>query len=235
MAKTKRRRRRRTTTTAAAPKRRRYRRNPAKRRRASSVARRGFTGLNIKGALKNVAALNVGMFAAKFVAKRFGDPATETDPSSWNYMSYIKAALGGVAAGMVTNMVKPGLGQKVLEGALAFTVFKAVQNELIIKSEGATKWFGADDPNVLDIGDYGASLGELPLDESHRIEGPMTMPSIDVGEDYEGWGEDDYEGWGDDLVPLNRLGDVMVSPGPLGFGDARSALKAAYMRDYRDE
>jgi hypothetical protein len=241
MAKSKRRRRRRVT--AAAPKRRRrYRRNPARRRsRASSVARRGITGLNIKGALKGVAALNVGMFAAKFAAKRFGNPATETDPTTWNYMSYIKAALGGVGAGMLTNMLKPGMGQKVLEGALAYTCFKVLQNEVIVKSEGAVKWFGADDPDVLDIGDDGAYLGEIPLDESHRMEGPMTIPSMDIqgwGEDdYEGWGEDDYEGWGEDLVPVDRLGDVMATPGPLGFGagDARSALKLAYMRDYRDE
>lgn len=233
-----RRRRRRTTTAAPAPRRRRYRRNPSPRRRRNpSSGGKLLGGLNIRSALKGVAALNVGMFAAKFAAKRFGDPATETDPSTWNYTSYLKAAGGGIAAGMLVNMLKPGMGQKVLEGALAFTIFKAVQNELIVKSEGATKWFGgADDPNVLDIGDDGAYLGELPLDESHRMNGPMTMPELTVG----GWdGEDDYGdddyGYDGDVVPINRLGDVMVPPSSLGLGDARTALKAAYMRDYRDE
>lgn len=220
---------RRRKSTRTTKRRRTYRRNPTTRRR---VARRATSGLSFKKALKNVVALDIGMFSAKFAAKLWGADATEIDPNSWDAMSYIKAGAGAVGAGFLANMIKPGLGQKVMEGGLAFTMFKALENEVIAGNATASKWLGeddayvydgigAEDPNVLVLDDeetpymQGANGEYLPLDESHRM-----LPEIQ------------YDGVGDILAPPGRLGDILTPPGRLGFGDARSDMLTAYKRDY---
>lgn len=220
--------RRRRRTTTASPKRRRrtYRRNPT-RSRTRRVARRATSGLSFRRALKNVISLDIGMFAAKFACKRFGDQvASETDPTTWNAMSYIKAGVGSVGAGLLLNMVRPGMGQKVMEGGLAWTVFKAVENEVIHGNATAEKWLGEDyvydgigaDPNVLVLDEdetpymTGSDGQLLPLDESHRMLPEMTYS-------------------GDVLTPPGRLGDVLTPPGRLGNA-ARMDMLQAYQRDY---
>lgn len=187
-----------------------YRRNPAKRRKvrrtAKSVARRGFSGLSFKKALGNMVPAQVGMFAAKWACKRFGDnDATETNPSSWGWDSYLKGAVGGIGAGFLANMVKPGSGQKVLEGALNYITFKAVQNELVAKSSWAVEQFGADDytpDEYLMTGeDESWFLGEdgnaYPTDEMYRLpEAGYGNALVDVGP------------LGESLVPVDQLGSV---------------------------
>lgn len=199
-------RRRRKTTTRRAP-----RRNPSRRRRtARRVARSAggaFAGLNLKTALKGIPLNTLGMMAAKWAAKRFGQAATETDPASWNYASYLKGAAGAMVAGFLANMVKRGSGQKVLEGGMSLMLYKLVQNELIA---GSTFWsgqLGAQDryPGVIEEN----SAGE---------------PFI-LGEDYV-WrpleGADDYRMlpdsgmYGSALVEPGPLGEALVAPGPLG-------------------
>lgn len=217
-----RRRRRKTATKTTRRRRRVYRRNPSRTRR---VARRSVAGLSFKRALKNIIALDLGMFSAKFAAKLWGTDATETDPASWNAMSYIKSSVGAVGAGLLINLIKPGMGQKVMEGGLAWTVFKAIENEVIAGNETATKWLGQDeyvydgigeDPNVLVLDEdetpymTGADGQLLPLDESHRM-----LPEMS---------------YGDVLTPVNRLGDALTTPGRLG--DSRMAMLRAYQRDY---
>lgn len=185
-------------------KRRAPRRNPtrARRRPAKRIARRASSsvaGLNVKGALKNVPMTTIGMFAAKWAAKRFGEAATETDPASWNYASYLKGALGAAVAGFAANMVKRGTGQRVLEGGLSLMAYKLVENELIANSPFWSGQLGADEegryPGVIEENDEGTPfiLGDdnqwYPLDEADRMH-PAYM------------------------------GDTLVEPGPLGFGDA---------------
>jgi len=198
---------RKTTTT------RKYRRNPSARR-TTRIVRRGLTGLNFKSAFKNVLMLDVGMFAAKFAAKRFGGGASELDPNSWGWRAYLQASAGAAVAGMVMNMVKPGTGQKVLEGGLAYVAFKAIQNELISGNATAESWLGAsempEDELLLDLDGtpYMNYDGvEYPLDESHRM--------------------------GDTIVPVGRLGDTIVPVGRLGMGGDMSNLMSAYKNAYR--
>lgn len=184
----------------AAPKRR-IRRNPSRARRyaraASSRARGAIGGLHFKQALKNIPLNTMGMFAAKWAAKRWGDAATETDPSTWNYASYLKGALGAAGAGIIANMLKAGTGQRVLEGGMSLMLYKLVQNELIPKSTWATNQFGAV---------------RTPGTIEENAEGEPFI----LGEDMKWYpmeGADDYR-----MMP-EMYGDELTQPGPLGFGD----------------
>ena len=220
----KRRRKRRTT-------RRAPRRNPSSRRTTKRVARRAsgaFHGLNFRSALKNIPMNTLGMFAAKWAAKRFPSPgmdATEGNPGSWNYASYIKGALGAASAGFLANMAKRGTGQRVLEGGMSLMLYKLLQNEFI---QGSGSWwetqFGADE-------DY------------ERVPGTVEANSAGeyyvLGEDYQ-WrpidGADDYrmepELYGELVEPGPLgLGDALVEPGPLGYG-ASADVDQLYSRSF---
>lgn len=198
---------------------RKLRHNPSGRAMATR-ARGAIGGLSFKAALKTVFATQAGMFAATWAAKRgaseFG--ATQTEPESWNNMAYIKGALGAVTAGFVANMVRPGMGQKVMEGGLNIMIFKLIQNELVPKSEWAVNAFGqADTGNEIIVDETGAPAmvgryGEvLPLDESHRMQ---ELP--------------EYSGMGDALAPVGPMGEALVRPGRLGM-----SADDAYYRAYR--
>ncbi|MCK4785550.1 MAG: hypothetical protein KAV87_17485 [Desulfobacteraceae bacterium] len=208
----------------ATRKRRAPRKNPSRARRAGRSIRRrassSLAGLNFKSALKNVPMTTLGMFAAKWAAKRFGEAATETDPNSWNYASYLKGAAGAAAAGFIANMLKRGTGQRVLEGGLSLMAYKLVQNELIPQSSWATGQFGASDdryPGVIEENDEGDPyiLGED--NEWYPLEG---------AEDYRMM---EPEMYGEALVEPGPLGDALVEPGPLGLG---SDLDNLYRRSF---
>lgn len=217
------RRKRRKRVTRRAP-----RRNPSRARRTTRRvtrrAGRAFAGLNFKSALMNIPMNTLGMFAAKWAAKRFGEPATETDPASWNYASYLKGALGAAGAGFVANMLRRGTGQRVLEGGMSLMLYKLIQNELIVNSPFWTGQLGADE-------------------EYERVPGTVEANSAGeyyvLGSDYQ-WrpieGADDYrmepELYGD-LVEPGPLGfgDTLVEPGPLGLG-ASSEVDAMYSRSF---
>lgn len=165
----------------------------------------------------------LGMFAAKWAAKRFGDPASETDPGSWNYASYLKGALGAAAAGFMANALKRGSGQKVLEGGMSLMLYKLVQNELIAGSSFWSGQFGADE--------------RVPGVVEYNSEGEPFL----LGEDYQWYPmdgeEDDYRMlpdagmYGESLVEPGPLGDAMTEPGPLGFGaDVDDLYRKAFTR-----
>lgn len=193
------------------------RRNPAKRRtyrsRAVSRARSTFSGLNFKGALKNQIPILAGMFGAKFAAKKFGESASETEPGTWNYMSYIKAGLGAVATAFVAQNIKPGSGQKVLEGGLAYVAFKLVQNELIANSTWASEQFGAEQyyPSEYLEG-YGDDDGYEPGEIATNSAGEPYL----LGEDYQWQRLPEGMSGPSALKPVGRLGNVMQEVGPLG-------------------
>lgn len=217
------RRKRRKRVTRRAP-----RRNPSRARRATRKvtrrAGRAFAGLNFKSALMNIPMNTLGMFAAKWAAKRFGEPATETDPASWNYASYLKGALGAAGAGFIANMLRRGTGQRVLEGGMSLMLYKLIQNELIVNSPFWTGQFGADEGYERVPGTVEAnSAGEYYV----------------LGSDYQ-WrpieGADDYrmepELYGELVAPGPLgFGDSLVEPGPLGFG-ASSEVDAMYSRSF---
>jgi hypothetical protein len=206
-------------------KRAKRRRNPSstrRARRAGTRARNAFGGLNFKSALKNIPLNTLGMFAAKWAAKRFGEAATETDPASWNYASYLKGAAGAAGAGVIMNMIKPGTGQRILEGGMSLMLYKLVQNELIA---GSTFW-----------------SGQLGADEGYQ---PGDVETDSAGEPYilgydNNWypmdGADDYrmdEGgmYGGQLVKPGPLGDALLPPGPLGATSETDAMfKASLLR-----
>ena len=201
-------------------KRKKARKNPApKRRRRSAVrktakraAKRMTAGLNFKTAIKNMIPIQIGMFSAKWLAKRFGDGASETDPASWGMWDYIKGAAGSGAAAMVINMIKPGWGQKVLEGGMNLMAYKAIQNELVAPNPWANEQFGEDEDYIPDeylMTGYSGADDEwgyaqdgtpIPLDDRHRM--PVA-------------------GYGDELAPPGRLGgDNSLYPlGPMGESD----------------
>jgi hypothetical protein len=183
-------------TRKKATKRRRPRTNPSKGRKAATYTSGLLKGLNFKTAFGNIAPIQLGMFAAKFAAKRFGESATETDPDSWNWASYAKGGLGAVVAGMIAQNFKSGWGQKVLEGGLNIMAYKIIQNELITKSEFATEWLGADQPSYEEgVWEVGRDGGYFPVDERHRLPEMAGTGTLEpVGP------------LGDQLEPVGRLG-----------------------------
>jgi hypothetical protein len=193
-------RKRRKAVTRRAP-----RRNPTRARRATRAVKRrvvrSYGGLNFKQALNNIPLNTLGMFAAKWACKRFGQPATETDPNTWNYASYLKGAAGAATAGFIANMVKRGSGQRVLEGGLSLMLYKLVQNELIPGTSFWSEQLGAADDRVPGTVEQN-SAGE---------------PFI-LGEDYQWYpmtGADDAR-----IDNQSLYGSALVQPGALGFGDS---------------
>lgn len=188
------------------PIRRRRRSNPSRRRamvrRAASSVRKTIGGMNIRQSLKDIPPTMIGMFAAKAAAKLWGSDATETDPGSWTWASYLKGAIGAFVAGFVAQNIRPGWGQKVLNGGISLMAYKVIENELVPRSEFAQKWFGAEDENYFpseyvqtDQTGTPYLLGQgnqwYPVDERHRL-------------------------MGDVLEPPGRLGDMLETPGRLG-------------------
>jgi hypothetical protein len=189
------------------------RKNPRKKRSyGKRAAKRLTSGLSIRSALKDQVPIQLGMLAAQWTAKRFGPEASELDPTTWGWSSYAKGVAGGFAAGMIANAIRPGMGQKVLTGALAHITHRLVRNKLIEMNPTLISQFGADEEGLYVDDDgtpYAASGGEyLPLDEEHRM-----LPSGSV--------------MGDSIVPASRLGQL-EPVGPLGEGDF-----SEYARAYR--
>lgn len=161
--------------------------NPSKRRRTYNPGGRLMSGLSIKSALKDQIPIQIGMLAAQWASKRFGPIADETDPTSWSWASYAKGGLGSVAAALIANMIKPGIGQRVLTGGISHVMHRLIRNEIVEASPWAIANFGSDDeglyldktgtPYMQDQGQY------LPLDERHRV---------------------------------SSIGETLVEPGPLG-------------------
>jgi hypothetical protein len=153
------------------------------------------------------------MFGSKWLAKRFGGGAMESDPESWTWKTYLQGGLGAAAAAYVMQMIKPGSGQRVLEGGLNLMVYEILQNELIAGNEWATGQFGAEDDEM-----YSYEPGDVEEDE--------TGKSYLLGEDYQ-WKplpEMSVQGMGSVLEPVGPLGQL-EPVGPLGADDVyRKAL-----------
>jgi hypothetical protein len=221
-------RKRRKTTKRRAPRRnpsRRRRRNPKRIvRRASSAVK----GLNFKTALKNIPIHTLGMLAAKWAAKKFGTAASETDPASWNYASYLKGSAGAALAAFIANVIKPGTGQRVLEGGMSLMLYKLAQNELIASNAFWAGQFGEADYQ------YDRVPGAIEENEAGE--------SYILGEDYqwyplEGYGEVyDRQGVGGELVEPGPLGyaGALVAPGPLGYGadESEANLNSLYTNSF---
>lgn len=217
----KKRKKRRAPTKRSAP-HRSPRRNPRRKvKRAASRAGRAlgsaFMGLNFQSALKNALTMQVGMLAAKWAAKRWSPDATETDPASWNYSSYIKGALGAALGAVVMNTIKRGQGQKALEGGLALMLNKIIQNELIPQSPFMLEQFGAEDWTDLGQDSYVPTEYLLTGDEDN----PYAFD--DAGNMYPA---DDrhrlpeISEMGNALEPVGPLGGGALEPvGPLGYAD----------------
>lgn len=187
-----------------------YRKNPSKARsyarRAGRSARSTFAGLNFKSALKNAPFYLIGMFGSKWMAKRFGGGASEIDPESWNYRSYLQGGLGAVATAFAMQMVKPGSGQKVLEGGMNLMLYEMIQNELIQPNEWAQNQFG-DMGDYGQMGDGGYEPGDIEQDEYGR-----TYLLGDNGE----WRELPEDVGGGAMQPVGPLGETLDPVGPLG-------------------
>ena len=200
-------------------KRKAPRRNPSRRRRAvASKVRSSVAGLNFKTAIKNVPLGVIGMFVTKWAAKRGTPDALESDPSTWGGMTYLKGGLGAVGGAWAANMIKPGSGQKVLEGGLLFLAYKAAQNHIVPKNSFLTEQFGGPSYKPGDVETN--SAGE-PF-----ILGQDGQTWIPLGEDqtWEMMGQDALE------VPGRLgLGDVIEPAGRLGFGQTQTM--SAYGRN----
>lgn len=160
-------------------------------------------------ALKSVPLTQLGMFGTKWAAKRFNG-GVHTDPESWQWDDYLKGAAGAVATAAVSNMVKRGSGQKVLEGGINLLMYYIIQNELIAKSTWATEQFGQDE-YVPD--EYMGQASYAPGDVEYNSAGQPYL----MGED--GQWQALPETYGDELRPVDALGQL-EPVGPLGNVDA---------------
>lgn len=182
--------------------------NPKKKTNRRYTPRGILGGLSFKKALKDLLPIQIGMMSAKWAAKRWGEAATEIDPNSWNWASYLKGALGATLAGLLAGQFKAGAGQKVLEGGVNLMIYKAIQNELIVGSAWATEQFGQD---AYFPDEYEGSMllaGETP-------EGQAFM----LGADNEFYPADDDYRVGNVLEPVGPLGQIperLEPVGPLG-------------------
>jgi len=190
--------------------------NPPKRR---AIARRAakrlggaIMGLNIRRAFADVLPTQAGMFAAKWAAKRFPgtSAATEIDPESWSAMSYVKGGLGAFIAGIAVNAIKPGAGQSVLAGGINLMVFKAIENELINKSDWAKGQFGEDEPYTPDEYLMTGADDDIALP---ALMGPDDAPMMFDESGNAVPATDDYRL---PEVPMDGYGNVLEVPGPLG-------------------
>lgn len=200
-----------------APARKRtYRRNPSRARRtvraAARRARTAFGGLNFKTVLKDLPAYQIGMFAAKWSAKRFSGGASETDIDSWTWRSYLQGGLGTVVAGFLANAIKPGWGQKVLEGGVNLMMYQVIQRELFPGWDWATEQFGAEE--------YSYVPGDVETDESGR--------AYMLGQNYQ-WQPlpEETAGYGQ-LEPVGPLGQL-EPVGPLGSNENEDVYRKALL------
>lgn len=217
------------------------RRNPSRRttRRIVRRAGSGFRGINVRTALHSVPLRVLGMFVAKWAAKRGTPNALEADPSTWNGMTYLKGGLGAYAGAVVANMIKPGTGQRILEGGITLLIYKAVQNHLIPKNNWLTGQFGFGAegggyaPGQVEVNSEGEPfiMGQdgqwQPMDDT-----PGLMGFSDYG-DYGDYGEDDWTTMGQNaLEPPGPLGfaDVLEPPGRLGGGQDAAYARALLNR-----
>jgi hypothetical protein len=195
-----------------------YRRNPTRTRRAVRAAgrraRSAWGGLNFKTVLKDLPWYQVGMFSAKWAAKRFGAGASETDPDSWTWRSYLQGSIGAVAAGFLGNAIKPGIGQKILEGGINLMVYEILQNELIVGSPWAVEQFGEQD-------EYSYVPGDVETDESGR---PYLLGQDRV---WHALPEANTAGYGQ-LEPVGPLGQL-EPVGPLGETQTEDLYRKALL------
>jgi len=231
------------------PKRRktRARRNPRRsyKKRAIRRVRSTFGALNWKQALKDQIPIQLGMFGTKFFAKLFGPSATEADPASWNWTSYAKGAAGTVLASFLLQNIKPGWGQKALQGGFSLLFYKMIQNNLVQGNPWALKHFGVDQeemdvyvPDEYAGYDPYAGYGGYDEDDLYDVDGyePGDVEDDDEGRSYllgddMQWHElpeatgpmisgDSYEA----LTRPGPLGDVLRPVGPLGEDPVAKAL-----------
>ena len=160
----------------------------------------------------------IGMFATKWLAKRFGPDASEIDPGTWDWSSYLKGGIGAVAAGFFMQMIKPGSGQRVMAGGLNLMAYKLIQNELIAGNPGWAAQFGADEDEddyvpteyMGGYDGYGGQDTYLPGDVETNSAGQPFL----LGEDGQ-WHALPEETMGDLLEPVGPLGQL-EPVGPLG-------------------
>lgn len=168
------------------------------------------------------------MFVTKWAAKRGTPDALEDDRGTWNGMTYLKGGLGAAAGGYLANMVKPGSGQKVLEGGMMLLLYKAAQNHLIPQNTFLMNQLGQDGQQYVP-GDVEVNSAGEPFILGQ--DGTTWIP-MDKGQELAGYGQDeDWEMMGQNALETpGRLGmgDVIETPGRLGFG--QPATSAAYAR-----
>jgi hypothetical protein len=165
------------------------------------------------------------MFIAKWFAKRGSPAALEADPSTWNGMTYLKGAGGTAIGAYLANMVRPGWGQKVLEGGLGLLMYKAVQNHLIPKSSFAMGQLGASyQPGDVEVNAQGEPfiLGADGQSWIPMSEGDAGIPEL------AGYGQNEDWTMMDALEEPGPLGDYAEPPGRLGLGVPATAQ--AYAR-----
>lgn len=162
------RRKRRAAAPAPAPRRRR-RRSHARANPAPSYRRRATRNPSIMGVDFNWGSTTaqaglrlLGKVAGAFMVRLVGNDGeaqisggpSETTGARWTFFNHVLNILGGMAGGVVVNMLFKGknLGKYVLEGALDQSVQKAFWSEIVHRTEAGPKWLGATDGDVREDG-----------------------------------------------------------------------------------
>lgn len=181
-------------------------------------ARRGYTagrgliaGLGVGAALRSQIPMLAGALGTRIVQKKWGEKDYEAD---WDMKDYMLALLGAFGTGLLVKHVfkaSPATSQKVLEGGIFLVGYKALNDQVIAKSDTLKDWLAEDED----------TQGAIPEDEGSWEGGEAAYQPGDIYMGEDGgqyvYGADGY--W----RPANEahrrpdiLGDVVSPPGHLG-------------------
>lgn len=203
-------------------------------RRVGAYAKSTIMGLNIPAAAKNALPLFLGALLAKAAAKKLADSGGENE--NWTWKNYLLAMAGGAGGAILAQAIfkRPGLAQKILEGATLLTLYKVWTNEIAPKNATLQAWFGADDESadpyagLMQDADPYAGLME-DADPYAGLFGPVTeSPEGDYTADGLA-----YRGYGGRVVDAGpRMGGDVVDAGPR-MGGVSQQVTEMFNRAYR--
>ena len=201
--------------------------------------------MRVGQAARNVVPLFLGALTAKIAVNKFTEGGSETQRWTWSNVGV--AVLSGFVVALGASAVfgaKYKVAQRILEGAMLITAYKAFTTQLAPKWGWTETWFGADDdeihPDLLGESGYpksgsmyqgedntyvyGADGQLRPIDDSHRdpqvmgFDADLVSPSQSLSADL--------------VDPSQSLSGVLVDPNPSFADDPAVSTIQAFRRSY---
>lgn len=117
------------------------------RSRAAAIGRRMIAGIDVRKTVTNAVIGAPGPLLAQWAAKKIGEGRSFFEPG-WTMTNYAAAVGGAFAAGLIGNMIAPGRGQTMVEHGLAIVLNKALQEQVIARSETLSAQLSGPETNI---------------------------------------------------------------------------------------